>query len=129
VTALLEAGADVEAQMPRGSRPLHVAAQHGHVEAVRTLAEGGADVEAQADDAARPLHCAALSGCAATMGALLEPGVDIHAVDAYGRTPLHYASSSRQCSRCWRQGLTSTAATSVVQRLCVRLPATARLRR
>ena len=125
MTALLEAGADVEAQMPRGSRP----AQHGGVEAVRTLMEAGADEEVQGANAARPLHSAALGGCAATMGALLKLGVDIHAVDEYGRTPLITRAARRQCICCWRQGLTSTAAPSVVQRLCLRQPASAMLRR
>jgi ankyrin repeat protein len=94
VRALLEAGADVEAEHAGGGRPLHLAAQDGHVEVVRALTDAGVDMEAQAANGTRPLHMAALSGSADTIGALLELGVDIHAVTEDGHTPLHYASSS-----------------------------------
>jgi ankyrin repeat protein len=34
-------GADVNVQGPQGSRPLHTAARHGHVDAVRVLVDLG----------------------------------------------------------------------------------------
>ena len=46
IRRMVAEGADVNVQGPQGVQPLHEAAYHGHVDAVRVLVELGADVEA-----------------------------------------------------------------------------------
>jgi ankyrin repeat protein len=45
IRRLVTAGADVEESDARGRRPMHVAATHGRVDVIRTLAELGAVLE------------------------------------------------------------------------------------
>jgi ankyrin repeat protein len=47
IRRLVTAGADVEESDARGRRPMHVAATHGRVDVIRTLAELGAVLDAQ----------------------------------------------------------------------------------
>ena len=68
----MQLGADVNAGDAAGRRPLHRAAQQGHVEVGHlTLVQQGADVNAEDNDGDRPLHEAALTGhveAVATLG-------------------------------------------------------------
>jgi ankyrin repeat protein len=41
IRRMVAEGADVNVQGPQGSRPLHTAARHGHVDAVRVLVDLG----------------------------------------------------------------------------------------
>ena len=54
VTALLEHGADAEAQEKNGVTALHVAAQVGQADVAKRLLEAGADVEARTTDGWTP---------------------------------------------------------------------------
>ena len=54
--------------------PLHYAAHHGHVDAVRVLEELGAFLEACDGDGAKPLHWAANQGRVEVVKTLIELG-------------------------------------------------------
>lgn len=58
VTALVNDGADPNAQDKGGRTPLHVAAQEGHAEAVTALINAGADRNAQDNYGLTPLDVA-----------------------------------------------------------------------
>ena len=73
---LLGNGADVTPW-----KPMHLAAKHGHLEAIRALKEAGADVAAKNDDGATPMHLAASNGHVDAIKALKEAGADVSAKD------------------------------------------------
>lgn len=56
IIALLNAGADVMAQMKYGSTPLHKAASGGTPEIIKALIAAGADIMARDDNGSTPLH-------------------------------------------------------------------------
>lgn len=109
VVALLNAGADIEAQARwhsyddqlgayGGNGALHVAALNNRAEIVRLLLKAGAERDVCAADLRTPLHYAAARGCAAALEVLLAAGADPDAQDCCeleGLTtrmsPLHYA--------------------------------------
>ena len=62
MTALLDAGADLDARAVNGMTPLHFAAENGHAEAVTTLLEEGADSNVRDNDGKLPLDYAADNG-------------------------------------------------------------------
>ena len=55
VTALIEAGADINLAKKDGGTPLYSASQKGHLEVVRELLRGGANVDQAEKDGATPL--------------------------------------------------------------------------
>ena len=86
VTVLLDAGADVNAQMGDGRTPLHAAVEHRRsAPVISTLLEGGADSGLTA------LQLAALQNDSATVDSLLGAGADPNEPDHVGWTPLHFA--------------------------------------
>ena len=89
--ALLAAGSHVDERDGHGNTPLHVAAQHVDVAAVRALLERGADANATNAAKATPL----LYGTAddALVETLLKHNADPNAVSAEGITPLMAAVS------------------------------------
>ena len=94
IRSLVE-GADVNVRAPGGAVPLHMAAENGHVDAVRVLVEIGAEVEAATANGVRPLHAAAYQGHVAVVKTLVELGADKEASRADGAdgfTPLHEAA-------------------------------------
>ena len=92
ITALVKAGADVNARRVGGSTPLHDA----QFSAGTTLAlvDAGADVNARNLDGETPLHRACLTSPAAAL-VLLVAGADVNARDGRGWTPLYDAVAFR----------------------------------
>lgn len=96
VQALLKQGADPNVARGDGLTALHVAAQEGNLELVRTLLRAKADVRAKTRlGEYTPLHLAAEGGHAAVAQALIEAGADPAAVTTNtGATPLHLAAKA-----------------------------------
>ena len=98
-TALLEAGAEVDARDSQGrdtqgETPLHNALRQDGDSAVlmvELLLEAGADVNARAGYGRTPLHLAASLGRTAATPVLIEAGAEIDARANDGHTPLHLA--------------------------------------
>jgi ankyrin repeat protein len=68
-------------------RPLHHAAESGHVEICRLLIENGADVDARTGTMRTPLFYAALNSRAAACAFLVSKGANPEAKDENGLTP------------------------------------------
>ena len=102
ITAMVRAGADVNARGDWDNTPLHEAAENGTPGVVRALLEAGADVNARprgfhpsSGVANTPLHFAARNPDPQVAAALLEAGADVNARGQDRTTPLHYAASNR----------------------------------
>jgi len=107
VKALLDAGANANADSPDGYTILHFAAKFEPVEMVRVLIDAGADVHALSENgrgaAQTPLHFAAQGwrGRALKIRALLDAGAAVNLEDrCWDRdggnyTPLHYAAKAQ----------------------------------
>jgi ankyrin repeat protein len=94
VTALLVAGADVNAADAKGYTALHYAAYQGTFDLVALLLEKGADPNAKNGVDETPLHLAARGplmddGRLKTFESLLVARADVQAQDTGGRTALH----------------------------------------
>ncbi len=78
-----------------GYTPLHLAAQHGHLDVVRELLRAGAAVDARACGAT-PLHRACYAGHLAVIEELVRAGASLHAQDTTGAgredLPVHKAA-------------------------------------
>ena len=74
--------------------PLHLAAMHGHADAVEFLLENGANVNATNSVDMTALHLAAKQGYIGVVNVLLryEPNLDIE--DSRGWTPLNWAEKT-----------------------------------
>ena len=93
ITALVAAGADVEARDRDGHTALHAAAAAIATAAIAVLLDAGADVDAHNRFGETPLQYALSEGpedVAAAIAALLDGGADPNVRDSItGRTPLH----------------------------------------
>jgi ankyrin repeat protein len=72
VSRLMAMGADKNAKNANGETPLHIAADHGHVETVTALVMHGADKEATDANGDTPLHYAASNGHEETVETLQD---------------------------------------------------------
>ena len=91
ITALVEAGADVNARNVSGFTPLHSAAENATPAAAHALIQAGAEVNSRGGRT--PLHIAASNPNPEVAAALIEAGADVGARDGIrGRTPLHVAA-------------------------------------
>lgn len=98
VLALIEKGAQVNAEDQDDFTPLHDAAAAGKTDAVVALLEHSARVNASSLYGFTPLHLAADGGFTATALVLLDKGANIEAVTSNELTPLHCAVINRHAA-------------------------------
>jgi ankyrin repeat protein len=92
VSYLLDQGADPNkgASWKSNQRPLHVAAEYGHVNVIRDLLRHGAKIDERTTMGETVLQYAAWYGRSAAVKLLLEQGANPNARDQYGYSALHF---------------------------------------
>jgi hypothetical protein len=93
VTALLDAGADLNAPDPANRTPLHMAVERGDATIVALLLARKADATQRDRTGWTPLHHAAAKDQIEIARLLLDAGVNPNALSELGGTPLHEAAS------------------------------------
>jgi ankyrin repeat protein len=78
VRALIDAGADLNAQGDNGETPLNTAILEGHVLVASLLIDGGADIQARNRGGFTPLHAAAYVNAVEIAERLLGKGADVN---------------------------------------------------
>ena len=91
VKVLLDAGADPNAYVKRGTTPLYGASYNGNVEGVRLLLEAGAHPEGKPASAV-PLMAAAMESKVGVIDLLLSAGARVDRKDNKKSTALHHAA-------------------------------------
>ncbi len=93
VRALIDAGADLDAQGDNGETPLITAIIGGHVLVASLLIDRGAGIQARNKGGFTPLHAAAYANAVEIAGQLLSRGADVKdQMNQAGVTPLSVAS-------------------------------------
>ena len=93
VRALIDAGADLDAQGDNGETPLNTAILEGHVLVASLLIDRGADIQARNKGGFTPLHAAAYANAIEIAKKLLSRGADVKdQMNKAGVTPLSVAS-------------------------------------
>ncbi|XP_038133002.1 histone-lysine N-methyltransferase EHMT2 [Cyprinodon tularosa] len=93
VNMLLETGqVDVNAQDNGGWTPIIWAAEHKHVEVIKSLLNRGADVSIKDKELNVCLHWAAYAGNIDIAELVLNAGCSLSSVNVHGDTPLHIAA-------------------------------------
>jgi hypothetical protein len=78
----------------RRVKPLHVAADKGHVGVIKVLIQNGADVNRRDESMWTPIQCASVHGYGDVVKLLIRNGADVNAVNICNWTSLHLAASS-----------------------------------
>jgi ankyrin repeat protein len=95
VTALITAGANIEAKDKEEVTPLHMAAYKGYTAMAVTLINAGANINAKNNDDCTPLHIATFGKHHTIIAFLIKEGADINAKDTTNRaTPMHLAAGT-----------------------------------
>ncbi len=87
LTALKEAGTDVNIRDAAKRTPLHIAAEQGNPEVVQWFLDNGAELEAKDSEGYTPFHNAVLNGQEAVFTVLQEAGADLNSHNDLGLTP------------------------------------------
>jgi len=98
VTALLDAGTEVNGRTGSGSYALNSAAVENEVEVMRILLDHGANPNAQNSNGDTALICATkyAGGKATTVQLLVDAGTDLTIQDNKGKTALDYAKEKEE---------------------------------
>ena len=80
----------------KADESIHIAAEAGHIEAVKKHLAAGTDVNAKDGDGYTPLHFAAINGHKELAELLIDSGADVNAKDDFGETPLDWAVDEGQ---------------------------------
>lgn len=96
MAALVEAGADINAQDDTGMTPLHVAAMLGRRDEAVWLLDHGADPGIQDSFGDTPAHTAAIFGAGGVLLDLNKHGVALNGENHAGLTPLALAQAHGQ---------------------------------
>lgn len=91
VTALINAGSDVNAKNIYGMTALMYAAEGNHADTAEALLEGGADIDATNNEGSTSLMIAAIHACEDAANILIDAGADVKATNNDGKTALDYA--------------------------------------
>ena len=96
ISALVNAGANVNARDESGRAPIHNAAGwNKNPKVIMALLEAGANVNARFESGSTPLDLAvSFNGSSEIITALLDAGADVNVRGEDGKTPLHGAVSS-----------------------------------
>lgn len=113
VSALISAGANVNAQGSCGVSALHIAAADGHVSVAQMLLGAGAAVDKPLEGGATPLLLAAQRGNMEMCGMLILAGADVMHSDADGLTPLMAVRALLLLLRCSISDATFAALVSI----------------
>jgi hypothetical protein len=88
ITALINAGANVNERYNNGNRPLHYAALCRRSEAITALINAGANVNAHDNMGNTPIHWVAFRGLFEAITPLVNAGAKINLINNGGKTPL-----------------------------------------
>ena len=94
IKALLEVGADINAQDQWGRTALYYATKYGHKEVVKILLNRNADSNIQDQSGVSCLMCAAERNCKELAALLIARGAHINAHDKYRNSVLSYATKN-----------------------------------
>jgi acyl-CoA-binding protein len=106
------ASAAVNSVDSSGQTPLHLAADRGHLDAIRALVKAGADVSAQDHDGIGVLQAAVIGGHVECCRLLLEMGADPHQSDHDGDTPFEEARGDAELESLFRGAVAASPSKS-----------------